>query len=124
MDVAWWKRYRETVAKAFGGVMASSNAVRGVHRVGIAHPGNSGAGAIVLARTLGATRIYLLGFDCQHTAGRRHWHGDHPEGLGNAADPGGWLAHFREIDPAGIVNLSRETAIDAFPRGHIEDVLT
>ena len=89
--------------------------------------GNSGLQAINLAFLLGAREIVLLGFDCGHTYGRRHWHGDHPEGLGNAQRPDLWAASFpkiaRDLAEAGVKvwNCSRETRLDCFDRLPLHD---
>jgi hypothetical protein len=39
---------------------------------------NSGHSAIMLALQMGATRIYLAGFDMGFVDGRAHWHPEHP----------------------------------------------
>lgn len=110
--------------------------VRGQHGDGlhedkgsILHGMNSGHQAINLAAVFGAARILLLGFDCQHTGGRSHWHGDHPKSLGNARSVGQWAKGFRQqaLDAAtrglAIVNCSRTTALTCFTRAVITDVL-
>lgn len=47
---------------------------QGLHREALGWNLNSGAAAINLAILLGATTIYLLGFDCQLNDSRSHWH--------------------------------------------------
>ncbi|HXK56813.1 MAG TPA: hypothetical protein PLZ16_09215 [Gammaproteobacteria bacterium] len=88
---------------------------------------NSGAGAISLAIYRCATRIILLGFDMQHTGGKRHWHGNHPAGLANAGTVGQWHEHFEKLrndrPDTDIVNASRETALTAFPCISLEEAL-
>jgi hypothetical protein len=87
--------------------------------------GNSGYQAINLAYHLGATRIILIGFDMSWHSGKAHWFGDHPEGFSNAK-PDKYIAAFRTIKPEDygieILNCSRVTALDAFPRHHLRDV--
>lgn len=92
--------------------------------------GNSGTCAISLAVSAGARRIVLLGYDCSFGAdGRRHWHGDHPGGLGNCLSIARWPLQFtrvkRQADAARVpvINCSRRTALDMFPRLELEDVL-
>lgn len=89
--------------------------------------GNSGAGAIALAAKAAASRVILLGYDCQKTGGMVHHHGDHPEGLGNAGSMPKWPAQFANLAAAmkgvEVINCSRETALTAFPRGELESVL-
>lgn len=92
--------------------------------------GNSGSCAISLAVSAGAHRVVLLGFDCTFAPdGRRHWHGDHPPGLGNCLSIARWPLQFtrvkRQADAArcGVINCSRRTALDMFRRQPLEDVL-
>jgi hypothetical protein len=92
---------------------------------------NSGYGAVNLAVLLGAVRIVLLGYDLQAGPdGRTHWHGDHPHGAGpTELIFRAWRGAFKSlVDPlaaAGVtvINCTRETALDAFPRGTLADVL-
>lgn len=92
--------------------------------------GNSGVCAISLAVSAGASRIVLLGYDCTFaTDGRRHWHGDHPSGLGNCLSIARWPLQFkrvkRQADAArvSVVNCSRRTALDCFERAQIETII-
>ena len=128
MDLAWWRRYLNDVRVEFHGVLVSSHARIGeVRKVQFAHRENSGAGAIALAARLGAKRIILLGYDCQKTDGKAHWHGDHPAGLGNAGGVSDWPAQFGKVaaDLAGIeiINCSRSTALRCWRRDSLEIVL-
>lgn len=88
---------------------------------------NSGAALIAQAAWWRVRRLVLLGYDCQHTGGRAHWHADHPAGLGNAHGVADWPAQFRAVLPrlAGvhIVNASRASALDLFPRQTLEEAL-
>ena len=89
--------------------------------------GNSGAGAIAMAAKAGATRVILLGYDCQRTGGKAHWHGDHPPMLGNAGSMPKWPDQFKRlaasIEGVEVINCSRETALRAFVRMPLEDAL-
>jgi len=89
--------------------------------------GNSGAGGVSLALFGDAARVIMLGFDCQHTGGQAHWHGNHPRGLANAKQIDRWPALFKQLrddhPDAEIINASRVTALDMFPRKDIEDLL-
>jgi hypothetical protein len=96
----------------------------------LASGGNSGYQAINLAVHLGARRIVLLGYDLQPgPAGVTHFHGDHGAALRNPGpdDIARWARCFPSlVGPlAGvgieIVNCSRRTALDCFPRSSIED---
>lgn len=89
--------------------------------------GNSGAGAISVAARQGAERIILLGYDCQHTGGMAHHHEDHPQGLPNATTVKNWPSHFRDlagrIGHVEIINSSRATALQQWPRMALEQAL-
>ncbi len=89
--------------------------------------GNSGAGGVSLALFGDAGRVIMLGFDCQHTDGKAHWHGNHPRGLANAKHIDRWPALFKRLrddhPDAEIINASRVTALDMFPRRNLEDLL-
>lgn len=133
MDRAWWEKYIEEVRRDFRGERAS----KGSHcrRLGLTpldkmqHFNNSGAAAISLAMYRGAEKVILLGYDCQHTGGKKHWHGDHPKGLGNAGSLNRWQESFgqlaRKAANAGVevVNCSRETALTCFRRSDLDKEL-
>lgn len=93
--------------------------------------GNSGYQAVNLAYHFGARRIILLGYDMQHTGGKRHWHADYPAGMqmDNATPVVSWANRFpalaRDLVREGVevVNATRETALDCFPRMDLEQAL-
>lgn len=90
--------------------------------------GNSGAGAMLLAKHLGAEKIIMLGFDCKPDAdGKRHWHGKHAQGLGDAGSMDKWQLQFGEIVPLllgiDVKNCSRETVLTYWERARLEDEL-
>ena len=132
MDSAWWKHYGAEVAQNFGGMKFSyvQNCGPDVTALkGTSVPtswGNSGAGAIGICVSAEAAKVLLLGFDCQWTGGRKHWHGDHPEGMGNATSVKRWPAQFSLVAKVAkhkgvrVVNCSRETALTCFTRGQLE----
>jgi hypothetical protein len=133
MDQKWWLQYlSETIH--FEGVRYTVCSLRdrapGVIRVPkpFDHAGNSGAGAISLAHKGGATRIILLGYDCQRGPnGEAHHHGDHPRGMGNAGSLPKWPEQFerlsRRLSGVEVINCSRRTALTCFPRADLEEVL-
>ncbi len=88
--------------------------------------GNSGYQAVNLAYLLGARRILLLGFDMCIEGKKRHWFGDHPGKLNMASNYKNFARAFESIVPAKygieILNLSRRTALDCFPRHNLEDL--
>jgi hypothetical protein len=132
IDAKWWERYLPEVRADFPGALFSTNDFPGQRITRLNKPyrafGNSGAGAIALAVKAGASRVILLGYDCQKTGGQVHHHGDHPQGLGNAGSMPQWPEKFARLAaslPEGVevINCSRETALTAFPRGELESAL-
>jgi hypothetical protein len=131
-DFKWWKKYKGDVRAKFAGklVTVASVNVKDVDWLrGWTSFGNSGAASIALATLAGADRVITLGMDCQYTGGARHWHGDHPSGLGNARSLAKWPAAFKRL--AGhckshgteVINASRQTALECFERQPLEDAL-
>lgn len=91
---------------------------------------NSGAAAINVAVHFGATRILLLGYDCQKTdKGREHWHDEHPRPLrGNSPYPVFRDMFATQVEPlrqlgVEVINCSRATALDCFPRQSLAEAL-
>jgi len=102
--------------------------IAGVHQTRAPKGGNSGAGALLLARHRDATRIVLLGYDCQYSKdGTRHWHADHRKGLGNCQSLPKFGGQFKEaawqLAGVEVINASRETALDLWPRVPLEEAL-
>lgn len=91
---------------------------------------NSGACAISLALAGSAARVVLLGFDCGlGPNGETHHHGDHPPELSNAESMEGWPRQFALVANhakslgVSVVNSSRRTRLESFPRAALEDAL-
>lgn len=87
--------------------------------------GNSGASAIRLAESLGATRIYLLGYDVAYSEERRHWHSDYPRGFGNAGTVLRWTEHFQDLSrdiKAEVLNCTRGGKLEVWTRAPLEQV--
>lgn len=135
MDRVWWRQYRKEAEQTFEGVFATNSRSMEAHGMKTVQRSlrkfkpyqNSGAAAISLACKAGAQRVIMLGYDCQHTGGKRHWHGDHPRGMGNAKSVNNWGAHFkavrRDFANANIVNATRTTALTVFPKEQLENAL-
>jgi hypothetical protein len=109
------------------------NAISGVDGSGlngknIVHGGNSGHQAMCLAYLLGATSIYLLGYDMQRTGGKSHFFGEHPKGMinGNYAK---FLPQFNKLatdlqrEGVEVINCTRQTALTQFRRAELASVL-
>lgn len=93
-------------------------------RTTLHYGGNSGFQAINLALLKGATRVVLVGFDMRVVAGARHFFGDHPEPLSNAADYRKFVRHFERAARecrVPIVNATPGSALDCFERVDLDD---
>lgn len=130
LDKDWWEQYLPEVRRTFQGALVTPQNIQGVRRevAWLNHERtNSGAAALAQAAWWCAERVILLGYDCQHTGGRKHWHADHPGKLGNAVGVNTWPAQFEAILPrlAGmeVINATRETALPYFPRMTLEEAL-
>jgi hypothetical protein len=133
MDAAWWKQYGKEVAeKCQGRRMSSSHAARAYGAESLwqtpwfPQSFNSGAAIVQLAIAACAGKVVLLGFDCQASGGKMHWHGAHPKPLGNGASLKKWPRHFENLAKDAkrkeclVVNASRETALTCFERVPLE----
>lgn len=137
MDRQWWDYHIEEVHQVFRGALLAP-----IRRGGVTFmqkllhkASNSGAGAMLAAAEMGAQKLVLLGYDCQKTGGRAHWHPDHPtkpahghrKGLGNAGSVDKWPGQFEQVAKRlrhlQIVNCSRATALTCFPRQPLEATL-
>ncbi len=128
MDRTWWAQYVEDVKKNFAGKLFTlAKKCHGIEVAKIVAYQNSGAGALALAAELGAQKIIMLGYDAKHTGGKKHWHGDHPKGLGNAGSVKMWPSQFehlaRKLMRKQVFNCSRTTAIKCFPLMDLEQAL-
>lgn len=133
-DSRWWKEYGPDLADYKGERFSFTSIAKtyGAHSLALsswfANPGNSGAGAISLAMAGGASRITLLGYDCDTTDGL-HWHGPHRGSLTNCLSAKRWPAQFGVIAKAAaqrgikVVNASRKTALECFPKLEAEYAL-
>lgn len=124
-DKSWWEYHKSDVDRLFKGKLLSATQVEGVMKV---HKlvANSGAGALITASLMGAKKIIMLGYDCKKTNGMAHWHGDHPNPLGNAGTIDGWHEQFQRANnyiKCEVINASRETALTLFNRMELEEAL-
>lgn len=91
----------------------------------ITYGGNSGHQAVHLAYNWGAEVIILLGYDY---GGEGHWFGKHPQPLDGGTAFAGWIKHMghlaRALEAKGVqvINCSRETALQCFPRMNIDEI--
>lgn len=132
-DGAWWRQYKAEVDEVFKGERLTCSSVGKSFGVPTLHQqpwfqvtGNSGTAAIQLAVVGGASKVVMLGYDCQRTGGKTHWHGDHPKTLGNARSIANWPQQFKSLARrcgGKVVNCSRVTALDCFPRMELSEAL-
>lgn len=151
-DAGWWRQHSPTRSEFTGERWTSSRAWEGASKpddfgcnvvitkpgIGVADnepiwEGSNGAfQAMGLAVMWGARRIVFIGLDLAHSAdGRAHWHEDY---VGLANSPGVALAAFRDafnkaapiLAARGVtvINASRQTAIDCFPRAELQSALS
>jgi len=95
---------------------------------GLKHGGNSGYAALNLAVCLGASPIYLLGFDMKGIGGKQaHWHDGYPK-----VQPDKVYAKFKTYFESAapilrkrgirVVNLNPDSALKCFEFGKLEDI--
>ena len=86
---------------------------------GIPPHGNTGLNALCLAACLGASPIYLLGFDCKGEKGRTaNFHSGYPDSAEESIYTN-FVDEFKEVahlvrDRAKVINLNPESAIRCF----------
>lgn len=87
----------------------------------------TGLTALHLADVLGASPVYLLGFDMRGEGGRSaNFHDDYPEDWRQSAGYDSWRADFERWAPSvrgRVVNLTPGSALTCFPAGSPDDVL-
>lgn len=146
-DLKWWDAYHaetadfpgerwtqdEQAAKKYGlrWVRGSVGYDLSLDPERIHYGGNSGFQCLNMAVLAGASRVILTGYDMGHLGGRAHWHPDHPGGMHNPSE--GQCARWREAFataarqladlPVEVINCSRHTRLDCFPKAKLEDVL-
>ena len=141
-DPEWWDHHRG--ASEFAGLRVTQDAGAArrwrLHYIesraesgfslapGVIHRGdNSGFQALNLAVLYGGRPIALLGFDMQKQGAKRHWFGDHAGEL-NKDSPYGLFQHAfnqtaQQHPTVEIVNATRETALDCWPRARLCEVI-
>ena len=88
---------------------------------------NSGFQLINLAYNFGIRRFLLCGYNMAVVEGKRHFFGDHPNGLHRGGDYTGFAKQFESIDCRAlnitITNCTERSKLTAFPMGKLEDHL-
>lgn len=142
-DGTWWDKYQPVFeGEKWTQDKAAANKYGLNYIAGLGHAGmsldpgyihygkNSGYQLLNLMIHFGISRAVLLGYDYKSGPKGMHWFGNH-QGLNNPDEP--MLAQWRtkiaqavpDLKAAGVevINCSRDTAIDCFPRERLEDVL-
>lgn len=103
--------------------------IRGLHRDALGWNRNTGAAAINLALLLGASSIYLLGYDMKlGDKGRPNWH-DRILRKPNATNYPKFLEHFlyvaRDLKAkwpnVKVINVTDDSALDLFPKVGVDE---
>lgn len=135
----------EAIAKRLGLCFVTCDSKPGLSRKpGVVHSGGNGGYQVLnLARHFLTVdpdpqkRIVLVGYDMQHTGGRRHWHEDYTDQIvdgrkvsfGNAGAASTWAKNFdalaSDLSDEGIdvANCSGETALTCFRRADLSQTL-
>ena len=152
-DNSWWQcpdpGYGRHALREFCGLLVSgsSHTMRAhhiphrevseaVYGVNFGDGGNSAYQAINIAVMWGAARILLTGVDCARPG--QHWHGPHSTNnapgtnpIANAREETAkkWIKAFDRVAPllaargVEVINCTRETALECFPRMTIDEAL-
>jgi hypothetical protein len=95
---------------------------------GLYRGNNAGSAGVSLADSLGAGTIYLLGYDMRAEAGKpSNWHHLYPkEWRASAAAMASYRADLKRVASmvrAKVVNVTPDSALDAFPKDTLARVL-
>lgn len=130
-DCAWWEHNIEKINVDAQLWTCSEKAKKryGVNLKAGRGAFNSGMRAIELAISFGAKKILLVGYDCSVYRGI-HWHGKHEKTDNpDSTKCTKWRRQFAMLSIVAkslkveILNCSRETAIESFPRVSLEKCL-
>jgi hypothetical protein len=111
---------------------ASSDALRFEEVGSVGGGGNSGFQALNLAVQFGATRILLLGFDCQDKGGAAHWYGRNSWANGSNPSESNfkrWRKAFakaaEQLNDRGVevINASPASEIKGFRKAAVAEAL-
>lgn len=127
-DPRRWRTILQEAQEVFAGERIVPFNVEGCRRESFRICHNSGVGAIALAAHWRAERVILLGYDCKvGPRGQRHHHADHPPPLGNCGSINTWPKQFRalagELKHLQVVNASRDTDLNCWPRAVLQEAL-
>lgn len=123
VDLKWWANYRQAL-KFEGEKICKSEYARVVKQFRppeLLAGCNSGLYAMLKAKHMGASSIFLLGFDMQGT----HFFGKHPEPLNNTTSARfqQHINQFNKWDGPKVINCTPGSALKKFEMGRIQDIL-
>lgn len=126
-DADWWKHHKEAQrfqGKRFGAMLAWEN-VSGVKRFKASREINSGLLGVMVAVSMGASKVLLCGFDL-HSPGD-HFFGRHPKELKSttAERMEVFKAQFARYSPkdVAIVNCTPGSALTCYRSGNLLEEL-
>lgn len=146
-DFPWWREYYEEVAqlKIPGGMWTQEPAmdksrfpllrrIAGCSRPGLStdqgkiHFGNnSGYQLVNLAYLFGIKRILLCGYNMRVVDGRKHFFGDHPQGLCRGGGYAGFVRNYETMHPEKygleIINATPNSALHCFKKMALSEAL-
>ena len=121
-DSNWWNRNR--AAFKFSGKKYSRFEFPNVKKFnppGFPRGCNSGLMGILVARSLGAKKIILLGFDMHGT----HYFGKHPQGLKNTTPErfGVHIRQFTKFPDCEIINCTPNSSLKVYLKAELRETL-
>lgn len=88
---------------------------------------NSGYQLINVALLFGIKRMILCGYNMSVVDKKRHFFGDHPQGLNRSGSYTGFIGNYKTIKPDDygieIINATPRSALDMFPKMSLEEAL-
>lgn len=126
-DKAWWDEHPDALdfKGAKYGCMPEFHAVSGVERFKAPSGSNSGLLGLMVAVSLGATKVLLCGVD-MHSPGE-HFFGKHPAPLKSTTEDRMQIfkRQFDRYHPKGvdIVNCTPGSALNCYPKGDLVECL-
>jgi hypothetical protein len=139
-DARWWNKYNpedkfhgekwtiSSTASRRHGISCASGSLVWANQYPRVYTGGLSGIQLVNLLTYRSSRIVLLGYDNQHSGGRRHWHNDYDQSAGfsnvpHLADTLNNWDHVAENCKIPIINATRATALTQFPRCTIVEAL-
>ncbi len=124
LDIGWYVRNKQNIDRFSGPV------VSGVSRPGIIQieyestivddlvqqANSSGFTAMVLALILGASKVYLFGFDACFVDGVKHFHGNYRERNMQESEVSKQIELYEYFKNYRIINVGMDSKIDCFQK--------